>query len=61
MCEINPERLAEVKALTAPVTATFDYEDIVANPAIEVVSMFTTPEGSHYPIAKVGLTAGKTC
>lgn len=37
ICEIKPERLAEVKALTNPATATADYQDIVANPKIEVV------------------------
>lgn len=59
ICEIKPERLAEVKALTNPATATLDYQDIVANPAIEVVYISTTPEGSHYPIAKDCLSAGK--
>ncbi|MEQ9329128.1 MAG: hypothetical protein RJQ21_17740 [Rhodospirillales bacterium] len=37
ICEIRPERLAEVKAMTDPATATLDYQDIVNNPAIEVV------------------------
>ena len=37
ICEIKPERLAEVKALTNPATATLDYQDIIANDAIEVV------------------------
>ncbi|MEP0233734.1 Gfo/Idh/MocA family oxidoreductase [Roseibium sp.] len=59
ICEIKPERLAEVKALTNPATATTDYQDIVKNPAIEVVYISTTPEGSHYPIARDCLKAGK--
>ena len=59
ICEIKPERLAEVKALTNPATATLDYHDIIANPAIEVVYISTTPEGSHYPIARDCLKAGK--
>jgi len=59
ICEIKPERLAEVKALTNPATATLDYQDIIANDAIEVVYISTTPEGSHYPIAKDCLKAGK--
>ena len=37
ICEIRPERLAEVKALTKPATATLDYQDIVNNPNISVV------------------------
>ncbi|WP_153768995.1 Gfo/Idh/MocA family oxidoreductase [Labrenzia sp. CE80] len=59
ICEIKPERLAEVKALTNPATATTDYQDIIKNPAIEVVYISTTPEGSHYPIARDCLKAGK--
>ena len=31
ICEIRPERLAEVKALTKPATATLDYQDIINN------------------------------
>ena len=52
ICEIKPERLAEVKALTNPATATLDYQDIIANPAIAVVYISTTPERlalSHRP------------
>ena len=46
LCEIKPDRLAEVAALTNPATATLDYQEIIANPAIEVVYISTTPEGS---------------
>jgi myo-inositol 2-dehydrogenase/D-chiro-inositol 1-dehydrogenase len=59
ICEIRPERLAEVKALTKPATATLDYHDIVRNPNISVVYISTTPESNHYPIAKDCLKAGK--
>ena len=59
ICEIKPDRLAEVKELTNPASATLDYKDITANPAIEVVYISTTPEGSHYPIARDCLKAGK--
>lgn len=59
ICEIRPERLAEVAALTNPSSATSEYMDIINNPAIEVVYISTTPEHSHYPIAKACLQAGK--
>lgn len=59
ICEIKPERLAEVKASTNPATATSDYHDIIANTAIEVVYISTTPETSHYAIARDCLKAGK--
>ncbi len=59
ICEIRPDRLEEVKLLTNPASATLDYRDIVANPSIEIVYISTTPEGSHYPIARDCLKAGK--
>src|SRR6266849_7209010 len=59
ICEIRPGRLAEVKALTKPATATLDYQDIVKNPSISVVYVCTTPEQNHYPITRDCLKAGK--
>ena len=59
ICEIRPDRLAEVKALTKPATATLDYQDIVKNDNISVVYISTTPESNHYPIARDCLKAGK--
>ena len=59
ICEIRPERLAEVTMLTNPATATADYQEIVNNPAIEVVYISTTPEQTHYPIARDCMRAGK--
>jgi myo-inositol 2-dehydrogenase/D-chiro-inositol 1-dehydrogenase len=59
ICEIRPDRLAEIAALTNPATATLDYQDIVANDAIEVVYISTTPEPTHFPIARDCLRAGK--
>jgi myo-inositol 2-dehydrogenase/D-chiro-inositol 1-dehydrogenase len=59
ICEIRPERLAEVKALTKPATATLDYQDIVRNDDIKVVYICTTPEGTHFPITRDCLKAGK--
>ena len=59
ICEIRPDRLAEVEALTKPATATLDYQDIVRNPSISVVYVCTTPEQNHYPITRDCLKAGK--
>ncbi|MCF2905567.1 Gfo/Idh/MocA family oxidoreductase [Octadecabacter sp. CECT 8868] len=59
ICEVRPERLQEMTELTNPATATADYQDIVRNPAIEVVYISTTPEPTHYPIARDCLKAGK--
>src|SRR5579864_8166639 len=59
IAEIKEERLQEVKAQTNPVTATTDYRKIVENPSIDAVMISTTPEPTHYPIAKESLLAGK--
>src|ERR1700724_3215371 len=59
MREIPPERLAEVKALTKPASATLDYQDIIKNPNISGVYVCTTPEQNHYPITRDCLKAGK--
>ncbi len=59
ICEIRPDRLAEVKALTNPASATLDYHDIVGNKDISVVYICTTPEHTHFPIARDCLRAGK--
>ena len=59
LCEIRPDRLAEVKALYKPATATLDYSDIINNPNISVVYISTTPEANHYPIARDCLKGGK--
>src|SRR5438128_7723233 len=59
ICESRPDRLAEVKALTKPATATLDYHNVVNNPDISVVYICTTPEQNHYPIARDCLKAGK--
>jgi len=59
ICEIRPERLAEVKALTNPATATLDYQDFIKNDNIKVVYICTTPEHTHFPITRDCLRAGK--
>jgi predicted dehydrogenase len=59
LCDIRPDRLAEVKALYKPATATLDYNDILNNPNISVVYISTTPESNHYPICRDCLRNGK--
>ena len=59
LAEILPDRLAEVAGMTAPSTATEDWEELVADPEIDALMISTTPETTHYPIAKAALTAGK--
>jgi predicted dehydrogenase len=59
ICEIRSGRLAEMRALTSPATATLDHQDIVRNPNISVVYICTTPEHTHFHIARDCLKAGK--
>jgi hypothetical protein len=59
VCEIRPDRLAEVQKLTNAATATADYQDIIKNPNILAVYICTTPEHTHFPIARDCLQAGK--
>jgi myo-inositol 2-dehydrogenase/D-chiro-inositol 1-dehydrogenase len=59
LCDIRPDRLAEVKALYQPHSATPNYQDILDNPNISVVYISTTPEANHYPIARDCLKGGK--
>src|SRR5271154_937041 len=59
IAEIREERLKEVAALTRPVTATADYQVLLKDPSIDAVMISTTPEPTHYPIAKESMLAGK--
>jgi predicted dehydrogenase len=59
IAEIDLDRLHEVAALTKPVTATADWEQLVGDDRIDVIMVSTTPETLHYPMAKAALDAGK--
>ena len=59
IAEINPERLAEIRAQTAPATATDDYRELLTNPEIDAVMISATPETTHHPMALEALQAGK--
>jgi predicted dehydrogenase len=59
IAEIKPDRLKEVSELTKPVTATAEYRTLLDNKTIDAVFISTTPEPTHYPIAKESLLAGK--
>ena len=59
IAEIRPGRLAEISAETNPATATLDYRELLANPAIDTIIISTTPEGTHYPFTREALLAGK--
>ena len=60
ICEIREDRLKEVADLTNPTSATLDYKDLLKNDDIHAIMISTTPESTHYPIAKETLEAGET-
>jgi scyllo-inositol 2-dehydrogenase (NAD+) len=59
IAESNQDRLREVASLTKPATATTDYRQLLENDSIHAVMICTTPEATHYPIAKESMLAGK--
>jgi len=59
ICDIRADRLKEVEEETNPDSTTLDYHDLLANDGIDVIFVSTTPEGTHYPITKDALLAGK--
>jgi predicted dehydrogenase len=59
IAEIEEDRLKEIAELTKPVTATTDYRVLLRDESIDAVIISTTPEPTHYPIAKESLLAGK--
>ena len=52
VAETRPERLAEIKEKTSPVTATADYRDILAIQDLDAVMISATPESLHIPMAR---------
>ena len=59
IAETNPERLAEIIALTNPASAVANWEQLIARNDIDTVIVSATPETTHYPMAKAALAAGK--
>ena len=59
IAEIKEDRLQEVAVKTKSATATVDYRVLLANKSIDAIMISTTPETTHYPMAKESLQAGK--
>jgi predicted dehydrogenase len=58
VAETRPERLQEISSKTKAASATLDYKDLLEK-SIEAVYISSTPESTHYPIARDFLAAGK--
>jgi scyllo-inositol 2-dehydrogenase (NAD+) len=59
LAEVKEDRLAEFARRTGAVTATTDWQALVADPGIQAVMISATPETLHHPMAKAALQAGK--
>jgi predicted dehydrogenase len=58
IAEINPERRAEVEALTDPSSSTDDWGALLGIDGLDAVMISATPETTHYPMTKAALDAG---
>src|SRR4051794_868899 len=58
VCERNPERVAKFSARYPGVRTSADFEEVLADPTVDAVSI-ATPPATHYPLAKRALEAGK--
>ncbi len=59
VAEIDPAKLHRIAEETRAKTATTDYRELVRRDDIDAMIVCTTPETTHYPIAKDCLLAGK--
>ena len=59
IAEVDVERLREVQKETNPTFATNDYHELISNDGIDAIMVSTTPETTHYTIAKESLLVGK--
>ena len=57
--EKREERLAEVQRATGAMVATTDYRRLLDNDKLQAIVISSTPEDTHFPIAKAALEAGK--
>ena len=58
MCDLSEERLLHLRSLYPEVGAVTDYSAMLANGGLDAV-VIATSVGSHFPMAKASLLAGK--
>lgn len=59
LCEIDKDRLQQVAKATGARSTTTDYRELLSRQDIDAVIVTTTPEPTHYPIARDCLLARK--
>ena len=58
VCDLRPERLGGVQARYPAVEITGNYDEVLADPRVDVVAV-ATPVSSHFELARRALSAGK--
>jgi len=58
VCEENPERLARARRENPGVAGCAAFADVLADREVEAVAL-ATPVGTHHPLAKAALAAGR--
>ncbi len=59
LCEIDEERLQQVAKTTSARSTTTDYRELLSRPELDAIIVTTTPELTHYPVARDCLLARK--
>ena len=57
-CDMNPDRLAQVKSKYPSIEITTRYEDVLKNPSVDAVAI-SIPVALHYEFARKALEHGK--
>ncbi len=57
-CDLNPERLAQVKAKHPSIETTTAFDEVLKDPSIDAV-VISTPVATHYEFARTALEHGK--
>ena len=58
LCDLSPEPLSALAARYPDARTTTDFEDLIADPELDAISI-ATPVVTHYELAKQALLAGK--
>jgi predicted dehydrogenase len=58
LCDLDPARVEAVRRLYPTIRAARDFEDLLADPAVDAVAV-CTPVHTHFPLARAALEAGK--
>jgi predicted dehydrogenase len=58
VCDLDPARVEAVRRIYPTIRAAQSFEALLGDPAVDAI-VICTPVGSHYPLARAALEAGK--